>query len=103
MYLTLTLTQVRAAAAMGSPRRPARHVCDHALPPAALAAALPAGQREQAEAEAEGESEGEGLAPPQRCPVAPSRPPLVRPHAAAQRTLGWLRKSSPDLASPSAL
>ena len=58
MYLTLTLTQVRAAAAMGSARRPPRHVCDHALPPAALAAAHAAGQRE----ECEGDGEGQGLA-----------------------------------------
>ena len=63
---------------MGSPRRPARHVCDHALPPAAHAAALPAGQRE----EGEGEGEGEGLAPLQRCPFALYYPLLYLVHSA---------------------
>ena len=48
-----TSHQVRAAAAVGSSRRPPRHVRHHALPPAAH----PAGQREEEAAE------GEGLAP----------------------------------------
>ena len=60
MYSTgyTTSHQVRAAAAVGSTRRPPRHVRHHALPPAAH----PAGQREEEAAE-----EGEGLAPLRQC------------------------------------